>query len=91
MAWGIGNTGTKRSRTRSLGRLARFTRPKTRFWHLPENINANGGSDMNATYAPLDYTMFYLDELLPDGATGEQFEAWLDLILGGIEIESARD
>lgn len=43
---------------------------------------------MNATYAPIDYTMLYLDQLLPDGATGEQFEAWLDLILGSIEVEA---
>lgn len=43
---------------------------------------------MTATYAPLEYTLLYLDEMLPDGATGEQFEAWLDLILGSIEVES---
>lgn len=43
---------------------------------------------MRATYAPLEYTLLYLDEMLPDGATGEQFEDWLDLILGNLEIES---
>jgi hypothetical protein len=46
------------------------------------------GDDMTATYAPLEYTLLYLDEMLPDGATGEQFEAWLDLILGAIEVEA---
>jgi hypothetical protein len=43
---------------------------------------------MTATYAPLEYTLLYLDEMLPDGATCEQFEAWLDLILGNIEVEA---
>ena len=88
MAWGIGSTGTERSQRRNPGRSARFTRPKMHFWHLPENISVNGESDMNATYAPLDYTLLYLDQFLPDGPTVEQFESWLDLILGSIEVES---
>ena len=36
-------------------------------------------------------TLWYLDQLLPDGATGDQYETWLDLILGNLEIEDARD
>ena len=35
-----------------------------------------------------EYTLLYLDQLLPDGASAEQFEVWLDLILGSLEVEA---
>ena len=38
----------------------------------------------------MEATVWYLDQLLPDGATGDQYETWLDLILGNLEIEDAR-
>lgn len=46
---------------------------------------------MSYSSQALEATIWYLDQILPDGATVDQFEAWLDLILGEIEIESARD
>ena len=46
---------------------------------------------MSYSSQALDHTLAYFDELLPDGAVPEQFETWLDLILGTIEVEDARD
>ena len=45
------------------------------------------------SYATLamEATLWCLDQLLPDGATGDQYECWLDLLLGEIEVEDARD
>ena len=46
---------------------------------------------MSYSSQALDHTLAYFDELLPDGAMPEQFETWLDLILGNIEIDDARE
>ena len=46
---------------------------------------------MSYSSQALGHTLAYFDELLPDGAMPEQFETWLDLILGNLEIEDARD
>ena len=46
---------------------------------------------MSYSSQALDFTLVYFDQLLPDGAEPEQFECWLDLLLGSIEVEDARD
>ena len=58
---------------------------------IPESPKRAERNTMSYSSQALDHTLAYFDELLPDGAMPEQFECWLDLILGEIEVEYARD